>query len=42
MVRVCDAIMGNGKTESSITYMNEHADRKYIYITPYPEEAARS
>ena len=41
MVRVCDAIMGNGKTESSITYMNEHADRKYIYITPYLEEAAR-
>ena len=41
MVRVCDAIMGNGKTESSITYMNEHADQKFIYITPYLEEAER-
>ena len=41
MVNVCDAIMGNGKSQSAITYMNEHPEKKYIYITPYLEEAAR-
>ena len=41
MVRVCDAIMGNGKSSASITYMNDHKDRKFIYITPYLDEAAR-
>lgn len=41
MVRVCDAIMGSGKTESAISYMNAHPDKKYIYVTPYLEEAAR-
>ncbi len=41
MVRVCDAIMGNGKTSSVINYFNEHPDGKYIFITPYLEEAAR-
>lgn len=41
MVRVCDAIMGNGKTESSITYLNEHPHDKFIYITPYLDEATR-
>lgn len=33
--------MGNGKSQSAITYMNEHPDQKFIYITPYLEEAAR-
>ena len=41
MVNVCDAIMGNGKSQSAITYMNEHKDQRFIYITPYLEEAAR-
>ncbi len=41
MIRVCDAIMGQGKSSSAITYMNEHADQKFIYITPYLEEARR-
>ena len=41
MVRVCDAIMGTGKSMSAINYMNEHADQRFIYITPYLEEAAR-
>lgn len=41
MVRVCDAIMGTGKSQSAITYMNEHQDEKFIYITPYLEEANR-
>lgn len=41
MVNVCDAIMGTGKTTAAIAYMNEHKDRKFIYITPYLDEAAR-
>lgn len=41
IVKVCDAIMGTGKSQSAITYMNEHKDDKFIYITPYLEEAAR-
>ena len=41
MVMVCDAIMGNGKSSAAITYMNEHKDDKFIYITPYLDEAAR-
>lgn len=41
MVRVCDAIMGSGKSSSTITYINEHTDRKFIYITPYLKEAER-
>lgn len=41
MIYVCDAIMGQGKSSSAITYMNEHADQKFIYITPYLEEAKR-
>lgn len=41
MVRVCDAIMGTGKSQSAIAYMNEHSDEKFIYITPYLDEANR-
>lgn len=41
MIRVCDAIMGSGKTESAITYINEHPDKRFIYITPYLDEANR-
>lgn len=41
MVHVCDAVMGSGKTESTITYINEHRDFKYVYITPYLTEATR-
>ena len=41
MVKVCDAIMGTGKSQSAITYMNEHKDGKFIYITPYLDEASR-
>lgn len=40
-VRICDCIMGSGKTSASITYLNEHSDEKFIYITPYLDEAAR-
>ena len=41
MIHVCDAIMGSGKSQSAITYMNEHPDEKFVYITPYIEEAER-
>lgn len=41
MIRVCDAIMGNGKSSAAINYINDHPDDKFIYITPYLEEAAR-
>ena len=41
VVKVCDAIMGTGKSQSAIAYMNEHKTDKFIYITPYLEEANR-
>lgn len=41
MIRVCDAIMGSGKSSAAITFMNEHPDRKYLYIAPYLDEARR-
>ena len=33
--------MGTGKTEAAITYMNEHKDKKFIYVTPYLAESNR-
>ncbi len=41
MIRVCDAIMGSGKTTATIAYMNAHKDDRFIYITPYLDEATR-
>lgn len=41
MIQVCDAIMGTGKSSAAITYMNEHSNDKFIYVTPYLEEAER-
>lgn len=38
---VCDAIMGTGKSSAAITYLNEHPNDRFIYITPYLDEAAR-
>lgn len=40
-IKVCDAIMGSGKSSAAINYMNAHPTQKFIYITPYLEEAAR-
>lgn len=40
-VKVCDAIMGTGKSSAAITYLNEHKGEKFIYITPYLDEATR-
>lgn len=41
MIKVCDAIMGTGKSQSAIAYMNERPNDKFIYITPYLDEADR-
>lgn len=40
MIKVCDSIMGSGKTEAAIKMMNEN-DKPYIFITIYLEEAKR-
>lgn len=40
-IKVCDAIMGSGKSSAAISYMNAHPKQKFIYITPYLEEAVR-
>ena len=40
-IMVCDAIMSSGKSSAAITYMNEHRDQRFIYITPYLDEAER-
>ena len=46
MIKVCDAIMGSGKSSAAINYMNEryhltNGEAKFIYITPYLDEATR-
>lgn len=33
--------MGSGKTQAAITYMNEHPRERFIYITPFLDEASR-
>lgn len=40
-VKVCDMIMGAGKTESAITQMNHDDESRYIFITPYLDEVER-
>lgn len=41
MIKVCDAIMGSGKSQSAIAYINSHPHEKFIYISPYNDEATR-
>ena len=41
MVKICDSIMGSGKSSSAIRFMNDNPDKKYIYITPYLSETER-
>lgn len=41
MIKVCDAIMGSGKSSAAINYMNTHKDQRFIFITPYLDEADR-
>lgn len=41
MIKVCDSMMGSGKSSAAINYMNDHPDQRFLYITPYVEEAER-
>lgn len=41
MIRVCDMIMGAGKTSAAIRMMNEDKEGKYLFITPYLDEVTR-
>lgn len=40
-VHVCDEIMGKGKSSAFINFMNDHEDRRFVYITPYLDEVDR-
>lgn len=40
-IKVCDAPMGSGKTESAVTLMNMDKDSLYIFLTPYLNEVER-
>ena len=41
MIKICDAIMGSGKSQAAIAYMNANPDKRFVYITPYLPEAKR-
>lgn len=41
MIKIVDAIMGTGKSSAAVTYMNDHPEQKFVYITPYLDEARR-
>ena len=41
MVKVCDMIPGGGKSSAAITYMREHPEKKFLYVTPYNPETER-
>lgn len=40
-IKICDSIMGSGKSSAAINYMNANPNKKFIYITPFLGEAAR-
>lgn len=41
MIHVVDRVMGAGKSSAAITYMNEHPDKKFLYVTPFLDETER-
>lgn len=41
MIKICDTIMGGGKTSAAIAYINDHPEKKFLYLTPFLEEAHR-
>lgn len=41
MIKICDAVMGSGKSTACINYMNAHPRQRFIYISPYLEEDER-
>lgn len=38
LIKIIDSIMGAGKTNWAIQFMNENTDKRFIYITPYNDE----
>ena len=40
-IKVCDAIMGSGKTTAAINMMNSNPSQRYIYVTPLLDEDLR-
>lgn len=38
MIKIVDSIMGAGKTNWAIQYMNQNPEKKFMYITPYNDE----
>lgn len=40
-VKVCDAVMGAGKTQAAITRMNEDDESNFLFVTPYLDETER-
>lgn len=40
-ITVVDARMGRGKSSAAIRYMNDHPDRRFLYVTPYLKEVDR-
>lgn len=40
-IKICDAMMGSGKTSAAINYMNTHLDERFLFITPYLDECKR-
>lgn len=40
-INICDSIMGSGKTEAAITYMREHPNNKFLFISPFLSEDKR-
>jgi len=41
LINVVDARMGTGKTSAAIQYMNDHPDKRYLFITPFLDETQR-
>lgn len=40
-MKICSAIMGSGKSQGCIQFMNENKHEKFIYIAPYLDETER-
>ena len=40
-INIVDSIMGSGKTQAAINYMNNSEDKKFLYVTPYLTEVER-
>lgn len=41
LIKICDAPMGAGKTSAAINYMNQHTEKKFLFVTPYLTEVSR-